>query len=120
MSARTFSRVTLVATAAQVAMVVAGHYLAFVRDNLFAAGGMGLSLAAGLVYARLSGGGWANSLLGGLLAGGVCAFLGIGVSVFLGDAPTTLLAFGTAGSAVAGLVGGAIGRLTAPRSRAAS
>lgn len=119
MNLRTFSRVTLAATAAQIAMVVAGHYVAFVRDNLFALGGMALSLAAGLVYARLSRGGWMNSLLGGLLSGGVCAFLGIGVSVFLGDVPTTLLAFGTAGSAVAGLIGGAIGRLAAPKAEQA-
>jgi hypothetical protein len=60
-------------------------------------------------------GGWVASLVGGLLSGGVCAFLGIGDSVFLGDAPPSLLAFGTAGSAVAGLIGGAAGKATAPR-----
>ncbi|MFN9927680.1 MAG: hypothetical protein ACK53I_12165 [Phenylobacterium sp.] len=119
MSTQTFARVTLLATAAQVGMVIAGHYSAPIRDNVFALGGMGLSLVAGLFYARISGGGWLNSLMGGLLTGGACAFLGIGASVLLGDAPPTLLAFGTAGSAVAGLIGGAAGRLTAKRRNAA-
>jgi len=118
-SMKTFGRVSLAATAAQVGMVVAGHYSAPIRDNLFALGGMGISLLAGLFYARIARGGWAGSLIGGLLSGGVCAFLGIGVSVFLGDVPPSLLAFGTAGSAVAGLIGGAAGKATAPRSTAA-
>ncbi|MCW5760010.1 MAG: hypothetical protein KIS90_09605 [Phenylobacterium sp.] len=115
MNTRIFGRVTLAAAAAQVGMVVAGHYSAPIRDNLFALGGMGISMLAGLFYARIRGGGWADSLVGGLLSGGACAFLGIGVSVFLGDVPISLLAFGTAGSAIAGLIGGAAGRLTAPR-----
>ena len=115
MDLRTFARVTLAATAAQVGMVVAGHYAAPVQ-GLFALGGMGISLLAGLFYARLGASGWVQSLVGGLLSGGACAFLGIGVSVLLGDVPPSLLAFGTAGSAVAGLIGGAAGRLTAPRS----
>jgi hypothetical protein len=118
MNTRTLARVTLAATAAQVGMVVAGHYSAAVAGG-FALGGMGISLIAGVFYARLAGGGWVSSLIGGLLAGGVCAFLGIGVSVFFGDVPPALLAFGTAGSAVAGLIGAAAGKATAPRPSAA-
>jgi hypothetical protein len=114
MNMRTFARVALAATAAQVGMVAAGHYSTAVAGG-FALGGMGISLIAGVFYARLAGAGWLWSLVGGLLSGGVCAFLGIGVSVFLGDVPPSLLAFGTAGSAVAGLIGGAAGKLTAPR-----
>jgi len=120
MSTRTFARVTLAAAAAQVGMVIAGHYSGPIRDNLFALGGMGISLLAGLFYARISGGGWVNALIGGLLSGGACAFLGIGVSTLLGDVPPTLLAFGTTGSAVAGVIGGAVGKLTAPRKSPAS
>lgn len=114
MDMKTFGRVTLAATAAQVGMVVAGHYSAAVAGG-FALGGMGISLLAGVFYARIARGSWAMSLIGGLLSGGVCAFLGIGVSVFFGDVPPSLLAFGTAGSAVAGLIGGAAGKATAPR-----
>jgi hypothetical protein len=114
MNMKTFARVTLVATAAQVGMVVAGHYSPAVAGG-FALGGMAISLFAGLFYARLAANAWPSSLIGGLLAGAACAFLGIGVSVLLGDVPPSLLAFGTAGSAVAGLIGGAAGKATAPR-----
>lgn len=49
--------------------------------------------------------GWTPSLLGGLVAGGVCAFLGIAVSVALKDTAPMILMVGTLGSAVAGLGG---------------
>lgn len=115
LNTQTMARVTLLATVAQVAMVVAGHYSEAIRNNVFAIGGMMISLLAGLAYARMAAGGWVSSLVGGLLAGGACAFLGIGASVLMGDVPPSLLAFGTAGSAVAGLIGGAVGRLLARR-----
>lgn len=108
-------RILLIATgvglAAQLAMVIAGHWSAFIKDNVFAVGGMLISLAAGVLFAKLAGVGWASSLIGGLIAGGVCAALGIGVSVGLGDTLPMILLVGTGGSAVAGLVGGAIGKL---------
>ena len=71
------------------------------------------SSAAGLVFAKLAKAGWGPSLVGGLIAGGVCALLGIAVSVGLGDTLPPILAVGTAGSAVAGLVGGGAGKLLA-------
>ena len=101
---------TVLGLAAQVAMVVAGHYVAFIKDNVFAIGGMLISLLAGLLFARMARAGWAPSLIGGLVAGGVCAFLGIAVSVALGDTLPAILAFGTVGSAVAGAIGGAVGK----------
>jgi hypothetical protein len=97
--------------AVQLAMVIAGHYVAFVKDNVFAVGGMLISLVAGLAYAKLAGGGWAPSLAGGLIAGGLCALLGIAVSVGLRDTAANILLVGTLGSAVAGLIGGALGKL---------
>lgn len=107
----------LVATAgglaAQLVMVIAGHYVAVIRDKVFAVGGMVISLAAGLVFAQLAQAGWPVSLGGGLVAGGLCALVAIGFSVALRDTPPMILAFGTAGSAAAGLVGGAVGRLIA-------
>ncbi|MEO8115521.1 MAG: hypothetical protein ABI655_14130 [Phenylobacterium sp.] len=97
--------------AAQLAMVIAGHYVAFIKDNVFAAGGMAISLVAGLVYAKLAAEGWPSSLIGGLVAGGACALLGIAVSVGLKYTAVAILAFGTIGSAVAGLAGGGLGKL---------
>jgi hypothetical protein len=94
----------------QVAMVVIGHYYSPVK-SAFAIGGMGLSLLAGLLYAYLAKEGWAGALIGGTVAGGLCALVGIAISCALGDAPASLMIFGTAGSAVAGLAGGAVGKL---------
>ncbi|MBL8773243.1 MAG: hypothetical protein JNK30_17810 [Phenylobacterium sp.] len=97
----------------QLAMVLGGHYSAFVRDNVFALGGMAISLLAGLVFAKLAAVGWTPSLAGGLVAGGVCALLGIAVSVALKDTAPMILVVGTLGSAVAGLLGAAVGKLLA-------
>jgi hypothetical protein len=107
---------TAAGTAAQLAMVVTGHYSPYVAENFFAAGGLLFSLLAGFGYARAAQGGWVDSIAGGVVAGALCAFFGIGVSVLLGDVPTSLLAFGTGGSAATGLLGGVLGRLLAPRS----
>lgn len=98
---------------AQLAMVISGHYVAFIKDNVFAIGGMLISLAAGLLFAKLAADGWTPSLVGGLIAGGACALLGIGVSVLLKDTAPMILVVGTLGSAVAGLIGGAVGKLLA-------
>ena len=92
---------TAAGLAAQLAMVVAGHYVPFIKDNVFAIGGMVISLLAGVLYAKAAGVGWAPSLTGGLVAGGLCALLGIGVSVGLKDTAVMILAVGTIGSAVA-------------------
>jgi hypothetical protein len=100
---------TLAGTILQLAMVIAGHFIPAVAAA-FAAGGMGISLVAGLLYGRGTGA-WAGALVGGALAGGLCALIGIAVSVLLGDVPLFVLAFGTVSSAVTGLVGGAIGKL---------
>ena len=99
----------LVGTAAQVLLVVVGHFVAFVADNLFAVGGMLLALAAGLLYARRSP--TARPVLGGALAGLICAVIGISISAALGDVPPLLILFGGAASAGAGAVGGRLARL---------
>jgi hypothetical protein len=106
MNRRALTIATLAGTVLQVAMVVAGHTTASVRA-LFAVGGMTISLAAGIAYVLLSPRSEsASPVLGGLLAGGICALLGIGVSFVLGDVPPALLALGTLSSAVAGAIGG--------------
>lgn len=96
---------TVGGTILQVAMVVSGHTNAAVQ-SLFAVGGMGISLAAGVAYVMLSPRSESNSpSLGGLSAGGVCALIGIGVSYGLGDVPASLLALGTLSSAMTGSAG---------------
>lgn len=102
---------TIIGTILQVAMVVAGHSNKSIAA-LFAVAGMSFSLVAGLAYAMLAPGGSTSSLIiGGMVAGAVCAFIGIFVSYRLGDVPAGVLAFGTASSAVTGALGGWIGTL---------
>jgi hypothetical protein len=50
-------------------------------------------------------------LIGGAIAGGLCALIGIAASWALGDVPAQVLGFGTVASTVAGLAGAAIGRV---------
>ncbi|MBA3889087.1 MAG: SRPBCC domain-containing protein [Gemmatimonadaceae bacterium] len=100
----------LLGTVLQVAMVVVGHSNKSVA-NLFAVGGMGFSFLAGLAYAMWARGASPSALaIGGLVAGAVCAFLGILVSYLLGDVPPSLLALGTISSAVTGALGGWLGK----------
>ena len=97
-------------TVLQLAMVLAGNSNASIA-NVFAVGGMGISLLAGVVYALQAREGSANSVaLGGLIAGGVCALIGIAVSYALGDVPAMILVVGTLSSAVTGAIGGWLGR----------
>jgi hypothetical protein len=111
------SRALVIATAVgvvlQIAMVVAGHSNKSIAA-LFAVGGMGFSLIAGLIYAVMARGMATSALaMGGLVAGALCAFVGIFVSHMLGDVPALLLALGTVSSAVTGAIGGLIGKMFA-------
>ena len=102
---------TIVGTVLQIVMIGSGHYVAFIKDNVFLLGGLGISLVAGFVYAWMAGAGWGDALIGGAIAGGICALVGIAASVALGDTATMILVVGTLSSAVAGLIGGTIGRV---------
>lgn len=106
------TRALLLATAAgtvlQVAMVVGGHFTESIAA-LFAVGGMGISLIAGLLYSMWARGHAKSAAVGGLAAGAICAFIGILVSHVLGDVPRSLLMLGTVSSAVTGALGGWLG-----------
>ncbi len=107
---KTLQRATFIGTVLQVAMVVIGHFVPFVALHVFMIGGMAISALAGFVFGRTAvalGG----ASLGGAIAGGVCALIGIAVSVVLGDTEPAILAIGTVGSAVTGTVGGLLGRI---------
>jgi hypothetical protein len=100
---------TIIGTIAQIAMVIAGHFVPAIAD-LFAIGGMGISALAGWGALRGRSASLGSAAGQGALAGAACAVIGIGVSVALGDVPASLLALGTGSSAVTGLIGGVIGR----------
>ncbi|HVU22003.1 MAG TPA: hypothetical protein VHE09_14825 [Rhizomicrobium sp.] len=109
-NARILQRATVVGTVLQLIMVVAGHFLPWIRDNAFMFGGMLISGVAGLLYARDAALGYGRGALGGAIAGGLGALIGIGVSVLLGDTLFSILALGTAISIVTGAAGGLWGQ----------
>ena len=110
MNRKALINATVIGTVLQLIMVLVGHFVPAVAA-LFAPVGILLSLIAGLLYARAVKGSWSDSTLGGVIAGGVCALLGIIVSYLLGDVPPMILVIGTLSSAVGGVIGGAIGKL---------
>lgn len=99
-------RVALIATLFQVAMVVTGHYVDAVAERFGVLGTL-ISLVAGSAFALVGAAGPGTGFLGGAVAGGGCALLGIALSLVLGDVTAAILVFGTLASAVAGGVGGA-------------
>ena len=109
---------TLIGTVLQVAMVIVGHYIPYVALHVFMFGGMAISAVAGLLCAR-DAGGYAGAVLGGAIAGGVCALIGIALSVTLGDTQAIILALGSISSAVTGSIGGLAGQFAFGRSAAA-
>jgi hypothetical protein len=75
---------------------------------------MTLSLIAGVIYAALArGSSTGSAVTGGVLAGAICALIGIAVSYALKDVPASLLALGTLSSAVTGAIGGWAGKFFA-------
>lgn len=103
-----FGITSVVGTVLQIGMVIAGHFNEFVKNNVFAAGGMFISLIIGAWFGAVAARSKAGAMAGGALAGGDCALIGIAVSVALKDTEPMILVFGTLGSAVAGLIGGII------------
>ncbi|MFI5233523.1 MAG: hypothetical protein ACHQSE_13520 [Gemmatimonadales bacterium] len=98
----------IVGTAVQLVMVLCGHWVAFIRLNVFAVGGVVISALVGAMYARDARAPRAKAAAGGAIAGGVCALIGIGVSLALGDVPAIILVVGTLSSAIGGAVGGGL------------
>ncbi len=98
---------TAAGTALQLAMVTGGHRITAIK-GMYLIGGLLFSAVAGALYARFSDATLMSDVIGGLIAGGICAFLGILVSHLLGDVPAPVLAFGALSSAIAGLIGAAI------------
>jgi uncharacterized BrkB/YihY/UPF0761 family membrane protein len=110
MNRQTLIKAMIIGLVLQLIMVVSGHYLDSIKE-CFGIVGMLISLIAGAIYVRTTRGSWSNSLIGGALAGGICALIGIAVSCALGDVDAGVLVYGTLGSAVAGLIGGAVAKL---------
>ena len=76
----------------QIAMIVIGHYIAWVRANAWEFGGMMISGLAGLFYARDFAKGYAKGALGGAIVGGTAGLIAVCVANILQDEP--LIAIG--------------------------
>ena len=111
--ARILQRAMIVGTLLQLVMIVLGHFVPWVRDNVFMFGGMMISAVAGYLYAMDFAAGYMRGALGGAIVGGACALIGIAASVLLGDTALFVLALGTAISVLTGAVGGLWGQLAA-------
>jgi len=73
---------------------------------------MGISFVAGILYVVISTEVITrDNVIGGMIAGAACGFVGILVSWFLGDVPMMLLVMGTLLSGITGALGGWVGRL---------
>jgi hypothetical protein len=103
-----FTSSLIIGTVLQLAMVISGHWIEFIKLNVFTIGGMAISLLAGVIYARRARTTRGQSALYGAVVGGVCALIGIIVSFALGDVTASILILGTLSSAVTGAIGGAI------------
>jgi hypothetical protein len=110
MNRQTLIKATLIGLVLQLIMVVSGHYVAPIKEG-FAIVGTLISLVAGVIYVRTTRGSWDDSLTGAALSGGICALIGIALSWALGDVDAGVLLFGTLGSAIAGVIGGAVAKL---------
>lgn len=108
----------IIGTVLQLLMVISGHYNDFIAQNLFALGGVTISLIAGAGYGSNAAAGRGSAALGGAVVGGGCALIGIAVSVALGDVPPLILALGTASSAAGGAIGGLVTALMRGREAA--
>lgn len=100
-------RALIVGTILQLAMVLSGHWVEWIKVNAFAVGGMVIALVAGLIYARSASAPRRVGAARGAIVGGAGALIGIIVSFALGDVPAFVLGVGTLSSAVAGAIGGA-------------
>jgi hypothetical protein len=116
---KTLTRAALAGLVLQIAMVITGHFVAFVALHVFMWGGMAISALAGLLYGRASVN-LSAAVVGGAIAGASCAIVGIAISVALRDTAPAILLLGTFSSGVTGAIGGSTGRalLGAPSEKA--
>ena len=114
---RILQRATTVGILLQITMVVLGHYIAWVANNVFLFGWIFIAGVAGLLYARDLDRGWKRGALGGIVAGTVSAAIGVLVSVGFRDTPASLIPFAVLTSALTGAIGGMFGQMAANMDR---
>jgi len=102
----------IIATVLQLAMVLSGHWVEFIK-NQFATVGVAISIVGAIHYVRAARPSWLWAVAGGAIVGGVSALIGIVVSYALGDVTVDILYIGTIASTVAAAIAGAVMRIFA-------
>ncbi len=106
----------VVGTILELVMVVVGHFVPQVA-SAFPIAGTGIGAVAGLLNGLWSKGASMGAAAGGgAVAGGAGGAIGTLVSSLMGDVPMSTLAIGTGSTAVAGLLGGLVGKFMGGRS----
>lgn len=106
-------RAALTGIVLEVALVVLGHFVPWVRLNAFEFCAMMFAGLAGLFYGRDLARGYGRGALGGAIAGGTSGVIGISLANILGELPLIALPVGTAILILVGAIGGMFGQMGA-------
>ena len=106
-------RTAILGIVLELTMVVAGHYIPWIRANFYDFGAMMFAGLAGLLYARDFAKGYAKGALGGAVVGGTSGLIGISAANMLGHVALIVLPVGTAITILVGAIGGLWGQLGA-------
>jgi hypothetical protein len=115
---RALSRATFVGVVIEVVMVMIAHFAPWLRTHYYLFALMMIAATSGYIYAADTGRGFFTGATAGAVAGGICGFVGLGISVLLHDVVSTLLPIDTAVCVVTGAVGGLWGQVSANMRRA--
>ena len=118
MNSQVFTKSAIVSTIVQVIMVLVNHYAPTLFGPMLPPlGGTGIGAAAGVIYGLWAKGGTiGQNALGGAAAGATGGILGAILSMALGDVPVSTIAVAGGSTAVAGAIGGVIGRMFGKKS----
>jgi len=115
---RALWRATAVGIVIQVAMVVAAHFVPWMRLHFYLFALMMIAATAAYIYAADTGRGFMPSATAGAVAGSLVGLAGISVSTLLHDAAQALIPLDTAICVLTGAVGGLWGQVSANMKRA--
>jgi hypothetical protein len=110
---RALIRAVLVGVVLQVSFVLIAHFSVWIETHALLFAGMMTSATVGYLYAREVSKGYAKGACGGAIAGGLCAFIGIGLCVLLGDMTGQMFLVRGLISVLTGAVGGIYGQMSA-------
>jgi hypothetical protein len=106
-------RATITGIILQLTLVIACHYVEWIRVNGSQFGGMMIAGVAGLLYARDFAKGYLKGAVGGAIVGGTCGIIAICAANILGDVPLITIPVGGVIMTMIGAIGGLFGQMAA-------